>query len=449
MRAFLTNKAWFWTAFTLVHAFLFYLANWPQRKETLGDVDLYAHWVSMGFNDGVWPVFHTDWVYPLGALAPMALVGVTRPDTTTYGVLWCILIFLVNAAAAAILWRMKPRGFLAAWWWLAFLFLLGPVFMGRIEGIIAPVMIAGFALAMRRPRWAAAVFTIGAWIKIAPGVILIPLFLETKKRWRNVVLPAALTCVAFVTVAFIGGGGTRVLTFLGAQDTRGLQIESVMATPFHLARLFPGTGYSEFYNRPLNTIEIVGPGIAAFANTLNVLMALAIAAITLLLWFRRDIGLRAFLWGSVALIAALIVFNKVGSPQFQAWLGAPIAFAIAVAPDRNRWRWPAGITLAIAALTQWLYPLHYGAFVIGRPDMILLTSTRNLLVVALMVWAIVELVRMRPARIAADEAAEALEAAAEAAEAEAEATARAADHSGAPTSLTSGGTTSTAMADSR
>ncbi|MGJ8722279.1 MAG: hypothetical protein ACSHW9_10575, partial [Salinibacterium amurskyense] len=61
-------------------------------------------------------------------------------------------------------------------------------------------------------------------------------------------------------------------------------------------------------------------------------------------------------------------------------------------------RMPATLSIAIAVLTQLVYPFFYDRLLFADPLLVAIVSARNLLLVTLMVWAIVELVRLgRPA----------------------------------------------------
>jgi hypothetical protein len=51
----------------------------------------------------------------------------------------------------------------------------------------------------------------------------------------------------------------------------------------------------------------------------------------------------------------LIVFNKVGSPQYQIWLVAPVMLGLAF--GLKNWRLPTFGVLALALLTQLVYPI--------------------------------------------------------------------------------------------
>ena len=60
---------------------------------------------------------------------------------------------------------------------------------------------------------------------------------------------------------------------------------------------------------------------------------------------------------ALSLTTVLIVFNKVGSPQFIGWLAAPIIAGLVL--EVKRFIAPAVIALILAALTQAFYPYLY------------------------------------------------------------------------------------------
>ena len=90
--------------------------------------------------------------------------------------------------------------------------------------------------------------------------------------------------------------------------------------------------------------------------------------------------------GSLLLTLVLIVFNKVGSPQFMIWL-APVIM-VGLLRDRVRWRTPALLTLGIVATTFVIYPLFYTPLIHANPVMAAVLTTRNALLVALLVWTV-------------------------------------------------------------
>lgn len=409
-----------WTGFAAVHAWLAVVGVFLRRQETFWDVDLYRFWVLTALDLGSWPVLHTDWVYPAGALAPMLLVSPTAGTSTGYALGWALLVTALNAVAVVVLLRSTTHGGAGAWWWLAATAALGPVGMGRLEGVIAPLTVSALAIAAQRPRRAAALLTAGAWIKVAPGVMILALAAGSRRLWRDVAWPAAAVSVAVVGSALLLGAGGRVLGFLSAHSERGLQVEAVAATPYSLARLANPRIRAE-YSADLITFEVGGVDTARVTTVLDVALPLAVTLVTWLVWraARRvrmphgapDSATRGLestraggparaapapelLMGGLALSLCLVVFNKVGSPQFVSWLLPPVAVALAACGWARPWRVPAVTLLAVALLTQWLFPYAYPDFLTATGPVVFGEALRNLALVLLLGWAVTRLVRM-------------------------------------------------------
>jgi len=391
------SRAALWVAFGTVHAWLAFVGVVLLPARAFYDVDLYRYWVALGLDGGHWPVLDGPWVYPVGALLPMFVpAAVSTTSTTAYALGWCALVTALDAIAVRALGRRD--GSAGAWWWLAFLALLGPVAMGRMDAIVAPVVIVALLVATQRPRVAAALLTVGAWIKVAPGVLVLPLVMIARRPVRDIVVPAALVCAGVVGAVAAGGGLPYVASFLFAQDARGLQVEAVAASPWVLAALVRDD-VAVVLNRELTTWEIVGPGTTVTARALDVLLPLAVASLALLLWRARSRPLDVLMWGSLALAALLIVMNKVGSPQFVGWLAPPVAVGLATrtaGPDDGRPAWYAPATLprivvlvlAIATLTQVVFPLAYSFLLTGNALVTIVLVLRNVALVVVLVLAV-------------------------------------------------------------
>ncbi len=318
---------------------------------------------------------------------------------------WFALVAALNAGGVLVLLRSTRHGRTGAWWWLAATIALGPVALGRLDGVVVPLVVIALALAARRPGVAAALLTLGAWVKVAPGAIVVTLAATARHPWRTVVLPAAGVSLAVIGTALAAGAGPRVLSFLGAQESRGLQVESVAATPFSLARWWAPGIWAEL-NVELNTYEIGGaPATAPIASVLDAVLVAAVAAIAWLAWrATRTPGpagpgrsrAEVLVLAAFASQLALIVANKVGSPQFVSWLLAPVVVAVAAGGWSSPWRLPATLVLITAALTQWLFPWAYTAFLYAQGPIVIVAALRNALLVSLLAWAVTSLAR-RPA----------------------------------------------------
>ena len=362
---------------------------------SFGDVLLYRWWVGQGVQEGTWPVLtdgwqYSSWVYPVLALVPMALAaalgGLLGPEAG-----WLVVALGASLGAFALLARPERRA--GAWYWLTFLMLLGPIALVRLDVFVAVTVLVGLVLAARRPRAAALVLTVGAWVKVVPAALVWSLFATTSRRWRDVVLPAGALTVLVVGAATSLGGGARVLSFLGEQGERGLQLESVGAGAAMLARGL-GVEAHATYNEDIYTYEISGGVAAVVAQLLPLVLAGLMLLVAVLTWSARRAGRETVAWSALAFLAAAIVGNKVGSPQFQMWLLAPLAFGLAGGPRSWAWRSAALAGLVAALATQYTYPYHYDGLVALAPTSVVVLVVRNLAVLAVLVTAVLQLVRL-------------------------------------------------------
>ena len=391
-----------WAAFVLVHAWLTYLGVVVVAAESFHDVDLYRYWMYLGLYTGQWPVLDDAWVYPAGAVVPMlvpALAGATT--TAAYALGWCLLVTLLNGLATAGLLRFRTHDDVVrtagAWWWLGFLLLLGPVAIGRLDAVVAPLMVLALLAGVRRPRIGAALLAVGAWVKVAPGALLLPLALAVRRPLRDVVVPALAVSAAVAGTVAALGGSRHLLSFLSTQQVRGLQVESVTATPWVVASLWRDD-VAIGLNQRLVTWEVAGPGTAAAARVLDVVLVVGVGAVAALLWRARQEGLSAdaLVPGALALLTVLIVANKVGSPQFLAWLAAPVAVLLTAGgtPGRRWARVVAGLALGAAGLTQLVFPWGYLWLLSGDPLVTAVLVARNAVLVALLVVVVSGMVRL-------------------------------------------------------
>ena len=158
-------------------------------------------------------------------------------------------------------------------------------------------------------------------------------------------------------------------------------------------------GVAVGYSTEILTFQVDGPGVRfalAAATPLLALAAIAVLVLAVIAVRRGAAPERILPPAALAITVALIVANKVGSPQFSAWLAVPVILALVVLGRRgwDLWRTPIVLVTAIAALTQAIYPFAYDALLAAHPLAVLLLTARNTLTVVLLLWAIVELVRL-------------------------------------------------------
>ncbi|WP_431073390.1 hypothetical protein [Microbacterium phyllosphaerae] len=395
-----------WGAFLLVHL-LVAVTGWLYPSQPMGDVVLvYEPWSSAALSGGPIVGITETWVYPQLALVPMLLAKVLSVPliavlgvSEAYLIAWAVLVTVLDAVAFAVLVGRSPSRprRTAAWFWTAALLLLGPIALYRIDAITVPIAVIAGLWLTRRPATAAALLAIGAWIKIWPGALLLAALVAARSRMR-VLLTAAAVTAGIIALLFVLGADSEILGFLTEQTGRGLQIEAVAATPFLWLALV-GSARIE-YSFEILTFQIDAQGADAVGALLTPLMAVLVVVITVIGAAKAMQGasfLRLFPPLALSLVAALIVLNKVGSPQFQTWLFAPVILWLVL--DRARAAVPAAIVLALCALTCLVYPLNYDALLRAEMFPVAILTLRNvLLVVALVVGmrAVVRVPAHRP-----------------------------------------------------
>ncbi|MEO5919781.1 MAG: hypothetical protein ABIQ01_01425 [Pseudolysinimonas sp.] len=393
-----------WAGFFVVHFVLSMLALYGSGYP-LGDVTfVYLFWVQHGLEAGIWPGIDTAWVYPILALVPMIVAYLFGPDF--YVPTWLTLVMIFDAAAFAVItaFGRDPRVARVGWWWLGFLLLLGPVALGRIDSVMVPIAIIGMLVLGTMPRLAAVLLTIATWIKVWPAALIAAIVVAVRER-LTIVFTAVIASALIGIVALLLGAGANVFSFIGQQTGRGLQVESPIGTFWMWDAYVSHSSRSlVYYDQAILTYQVVGPGSVTAASIMTPLLAIVTAMLLVLgvVAIRRgaDAG-RLLPPLALAITTALILFNKVGSPQFVTWLAVPIVFGL-TASTLGRgpsFRVPAVLGLVIAAATQALYPYLYGALLGLNFVMLLGLTARNVLYLVLLVWAvsaIVEAIRPRP-----------------------------------------------------
>jgi hypothetical protein len=152
----------------------------------------------------------------------------------------------------------------------------------------------------------------------------------------------------------------------------------------------PDTGI--YYDKEIITNQVYGPFVSEVSFLMTPIMFLALG-ITVLLGLRalKSGADRNLIFATMALTAVLdlIVFNKVGSPQFMAWLAVPMIALIIF--NVQKLGLPVTGLILIAVTTNLVYPIFYMDLMgLGNTSVILLTL-RNALLIAMLVYANVRL----------------------------------------------------------
>ncbi|MBG6218576.1 riboflavin transporter FmnP [Arthrobacter sp. CAN_A6] len=383
-------------AFAAVHL-LFFALLLPYFSDgtTYGDVVLYRHWALHGLTTGSWQGVDTAWVYPVGAMLPMVLPALAGPEF--YMLAWFLLCTALNFGAVRMLLTSRTAGYgwQAACLWIALTAILGPLSFSRVDGIAGPLVVMGLLLAGGRPLVASVILSVATWIKVWPAAAVLALLVVSKARVR-VFLAGAAVSAAIAAGVVAGGGARHLFGFVATQGERGMQLEAPLSTP-GLWQAVLSRGTSVVFNDQIDTMEIRGSLAGGVGSLMNPLLCGSLVLICALLMAALRTGAdrgRLLVTGTLALIGAMIVFNKVGSPQFMIWLAA--AIAVGVATRGREWTVPAVLMVGISLLTTLVYPILYVQLYRDLdPGVALLLSLRNLLVVVVFCWAVRELLQLR------------------------------------------------------
>jgi hypothetical protein len=308
--------------------------------------------------------------------------GVTGGSRTGYLVAFIVFMMALDGLFTWLLWRVSGRTHTRAVdFWLVFILLIGPLTYLRFD--ILPAVLAGGALlaARRRPWITGALTGLGAAIKLWPA-LLIPAFMSHRPDrkpagWAFIGVGFGLAAISLVT-----GGWARLVSPLTWQSGRGLQIESIWATPLMMARAVRPAHWVVDISR-FQAYEIFGDGVAVwlkvstFATVLGLVMIIALY----LRAFRNPkpsavaVGLML-----LSIVAIMTITNKTLSPQYLLWMGGPMAGLLLMTPDddarpRQLIRRLAAHLLILALLTHLVYPLFYDGLLGRQGHLMIVVST--------------------------------------------------------------------------
>ena len=402
LKSLVTSRWFLLIAFVFEHLWLV----WEGLKGVglpMGDIIFAYHpWAKQMVETHTIMGITVPWVYPYPDLAFMFV-----PYWLSFGDYqrsWLIMGGLIDLAALIVLlyWpRTYDRARIrAAWFWILAQLLLGPVSISRLDSISIAVAIIGLVAWLRaKPATAAAWFAVATWIKVWPVTLLAATIAEARK-WKPTAIWAAITGGAILVVGLIIGGVHNSLSFITEQTGRGIQIESPWAAPWLWARIAHLHGYGLYYSYGLKTFQVKGPGVQTLSAILGPTMYLALAITIWLGWWvirhgdLDNLALRneVFAWTVLTAILDMIVFNKVGSPQYYGWLIVPaILGLIERVPN---WRIVVAWLVGILTLTGFIYPDIYGHILKSQEWATAMLTIRNTMAVALLIFTNLRLVEL-------------------------------------------------------
>lgn len=351
-----------------------------------GDAAHYEVWARGILHGHPLPYRDFGWEYP-----PLAALVIVPPGLVPHGysIAFVALMVGVDLAMTTALLRLarrlgSDRGLVL---WLAGVLLLGPLAYTRYDSFSSLLaVLAALALAAGTPLLAGVAIGGGIAAKLWPAVLLLSLPLV--REWRRVLLGCGAVLAAMLLLVLSIGGARHGAETLTKHTTRGLQVESVAATPVVVAQRAGADVHIAFY-KSSGSWDLTGTGVAAALDATKVLNAAALVVIALLLWRVRR---RPELWLDLPATALLLlaVTDKVLSPQYELWLLGLLAAALC---RRDSPLVPAAFVVAVTApLTQLIYPVGYHDLVHGRGVVVVVVlAIRNAFLVVATALAVVRL----------------------------------------------------------
>jgi hypothetical protein len=391
-----SNRGTLWVAFTLVHIAVGVL-GFVLPNEPMGDVyRVYEPWSSQALQGNGVVGITESWVYPQLALAPMLLAQPLGALLGSYTVAWALIVVAADAVAFAILvgtGRSAGRA-TAAWFWLVFIALLGPVGLYRLDGFTVAMAIPALLWLVGRPWLASLLLSAATWMKVWPAALLAAALVTVRRRGAIIGGAVALSA-ATVAAVVVAGGAEYVLGFVGDQTTRGLQVEAPVSTPYVWAAMLGIDGAGVYYDADLLTFQVTGAEVDVVIAVMTPLLLLCVGGAAVLGAVQAWRGAHfAVLFPplALALVAGFVAVNKVGSPQYLCWFAPALVLALVL--DRRRWIAPASVALAMALLTQLIYPVLYHGILQPQLVPVAILSVRNLALIAFFVWMTVRVARV-------------------------------------------------------
>lgn len=391
----LTQKFWFILAISLL-AQLTLIWFGTASGDPYGDVRYtYSSWVTTSLQNGYILGINEPWVYPYIANIPVWLANVVWPADYMTG--WFIVCVNVNMLLIAYLlgWGKQMDRAKAAWFFIGCLFLCGPVALGRLEVFsLAFTVLAAISFVKKRESTSMQFFSLATWMKVSPVAGIFTGFVVSDRRFRFV-LHMAIGTAILILIGLLLGGDQSMFSFIGLQSGRGIQVESTIAIFWLLQILFKIPGADVVYDQAILTFQVTGFGVTEVASLMT-LVQFGALAITIFLGFRaKRRGVDAntlFAWMFLTATLDLLVFNKVGSPQYQLWvIGAAVFGVIA---GTAKWKFVSVMTIITSGLSWLIFPIYYGSLLDGETVGVGLLLLRNLGVVAILVYANIQLTKL-------------------------------------------------------
>jgi hypothetical protein len=365
--------------------FITQVLPYPEGKWLKGDVDLYNFWAK-GLVKGIFPIDDQMWQYPPLAgvvfAIPQWIFGNALTGFIIFMIIFDLLIFITLLITGLNRFKFNSsytsiNGLSGAWFWILWPILMGPLVLTRFD--VVPTFFAILALIVLsnkkiRPYLSGFLLGIGALVKLWPMLLFVIYPKNTIKKVSTSFVSTIVLVILFMSTWSVG-----FTNFLNNQTSRGLQVESIAATPFVLAKLF---GANVEYPFRYGSLEVQ----ALYANQIGFLLnlfTLIVFMILFILNYQNKLNHLNLFDKALVIVMISIALSRVFSPQFWVWIGGLAALALINKETKLK---KVIVLLSISAfITQLIYPGQYVQLLSGDFFATLLQLMR----VTLFVWALV------------------------------------------------------------
>ncbi|HEV3474324.1 MAG TPA: glycosyltransferase 87 family protein [Actinomycetota bacterium] len=333
-------------AFALTRGFLFWSAHWDINLANSADIGIYESWAQQLQDANLAPYAGIAIEYPPGVLPAVVFPEMLKGSQGSYLEPFILIMLAVDIAAFAGLVLASRRVGRRAppWFWIAATTLLGPIIYLRLDLVPAAATI-WFAERLAAGSWGGA----GGWLgfgtlaKVYPGFLLPAALVASPNRKRFLLAAAAV--VGLLLLPFVGALPDLWRSVFSFHAGRGIQAESTWGLVFTISSRLQGFLVIDL------TFGAVHIGSSAAAITKLTSLILTVGVVGFGTWVAARLPrgepapLTQLLFGMLAL---LLAFGTVFSPQFVLWLIALAAGALCF----SRISWPLALVLPVAALTH-------------------------------------------------------------------------------------------------
>jgi len=330
---------------------------------------------------------YTDFFYPY---PPLSLALIYFPnlfgasDFWTYRGIFTKELFALDLLVAALMvwgarkqWKWSEQKiFTALCFYSAFGLLQGHLLYDRID-----LGISLFVLSMVfLPKHLIAASNFGMLFKIVPPIPA-AFFLALQQRGKNfwIRLPALILPSIAVILLIECTTNPGILKYLFEHQQRGIQIESVWATPFMLSHASITTNYGAQH-----LVDNTVPALYLMLSKYLGWLALGALGLFTLTRAPKKPSQRLLLLTPLMVLIVFLCTQRVLSPQFFIWLIPFLSLACAEFKSPALW----GLSFGVYTLTYIGFDIGYWEFVKLSPFFVNAVALRNLLLVALTVWIV-------------------------------------------------------------